>query len=261
MLSKLPTVIISALFIVAVLILALDANTQLFLLINQLGSAFADEMWVMITTFGHRLFALLLVLLLFWRHIDLLRAALIAALMSLLIIASMKSLIALPRPYDVLDPSSFYFIGEKITTYAFPSGHTATAFAIMGAVGLYFKNNSLLFFAFFFASLIGLSRIMLGVHWPIDVLVGAALGLASAWLSVAMINAKLIRDAIIWDYVTYIIYLLIAGYLFWQGSVYSDAFWLVKIVAAIGILVAISSVIWLYKGGNKDPISVTGWLS
>ena len=261
MLSKSPSFIISALFIVAVSILALDANTQLFLLTNKLGATFANEMWVMITTFGNRFFALLLVLIFFWRHLNLLRTALIAALISLLIVASLKSLIAFPRPYDVLNPSSFYFIGEKMTTYAFPSGHTAAAFAIMGSVGFYFKNSPLLLFAFLFASFIGLSRIMLGVHWPIDVLVGAALGWASAWLSVAIIHAKFIRDAIIWDYVTYLIYLLIAGYLFWQGSVYSDAFWLVKVVAAISILVAISSLIWLYKGGNKDPVIVTGWLS
>ncbi|MCK5810966.1 MAG: phosphatase PAP2 family protein [Cocleimonas sp.] len=261
MFSKSPSLIIIALFIVAVIILALDGNTRLFLLTNNVSSVFADEMWVMITTFGNRLFALLLVLILFWRHIDLLRAALIAALISLLIVASLKSLIALPRPYDVLDPTSFYFIGEKMTTYAFPSGHTAAAFAIMGSVGFYFKNSPLILFAFFFASLIGLSRIMLGVHWPIDVLVGAALGWASAGLSVALINAKFIRDAIIWDYATYLIYLLIAGYLLWQGSVYSDAFWLVKIVAGLGILTTISALIWLYKGGNKDPVSVTGWLS
>ena len=261
MFSKSPSLIIIALFIVAVIILALDGNTRLFLLTNNVSSVFADEMWVMITTFGNRLFALLLVLILFWRHVDLLLAALIAALISLLIVASLKSLIALPRPYDVLDPTSFYFIGEKMTTYAFPSGHTAAAFAIMGSVGFYFKNSPLILFAFFFASLIGLSRIMLGVHWPIDVLVGAALGWASAGLSVALINAKFIRDAIIWDYATYLIYLLIAGYLLWQGSVYSDAFWLVKIVAGLGILTTISALIWLYKGGNKDPVSVTGWLS
>ncbi|MCK5918735.1 MAG: phosphatase PAP2 family protein [Cocleimonas sp.] len=261
MFSKSPNFIIITLFIVAIIIFALNANAQLFLITNKLGSVFANEMWIMITTFGNRLFALLLVLIFFWRHLNLLRTVLIAALISLLIVASLKSLIALPRPYDVLEPSSFYFIGEKMTTYAFPSGHTATAFAIMGSVGFYFKNSPLLLFAFFFACLIGLSRIMLGVHWPIDILIGAALGWASAWLSVAIINARFIRDAIIWNYVTYLIYLLIAGYLFWQGSVYSEAFWLVKVIAAIGIFVAISSLIWLFKGGNKEPISVTGWLS
>ena len=261
MLSKSPSFIISALFIVAVIILALDVNTQLFLLLNQLGSAFTDEMWIIITTFGNRLFILLLVFIFFRRHLDLLRTALIAALISLLIVASLKSLIAFPRPYDVLNPSSFYFIDKKMTTYAFPSGHTAAAFAIMGSVGFYFKNSPLLLFAFLFACLIGLSRIMLGVHWPIDILVGAALGWTSAWLSVAIIHAKFIRDAIVWDYVTYLIYLLIASYLLWQGSIYRDAFWLVKVIAAISIFVAISSLIWLYKGGNKTPVIVTGWLS
>jgi membrane-associated phospholipid phosphatase len=161
----------------------------------------------------------------------------------------------------VLDPSSFYLISEKLTTYSFPSGHAATAFAILGSVGFYFRNNALLLFAFFLASLIGLSRIMLGVHWPIDILVGAALGWVCAWLSVAVIRAKFLRDTNIWNYVTYAIYLAVAAYLFWNGSRYGDALWLVIIISVIGMFIAISSFIWLFKGGNKDPISVTGWLS
>lgn len=261
MLSKSPAFIISTLFIIAVIIMALNANTPLFLLINNLGTTFSGDLWTIISVFGDRLFATLLILILFWRHLHLLRVVLIAALLSLLIVASMKSLIALARPYDVLDPASFYFIGEKMTTYAFPSGHTAAAFAIMGSIGFYFKDNALLLFAFFFASLIGLSRIMLGVHWPIDILIGAALGWVSAWLSVAIINANFLRDANIWNYVTYGIYLLIAGYLFWQGSDYTGVFWLVKIVSGIGILVSLAALIWLFKGGNKEPIRVTGWLS
>jgi membrane-associated phospholipid phosphatase len=261
MLSKSPVFIISTLFIIAIVIMLLNANTPVFLLINNLGTAFSSDMWMLITVFGDRLFATLLILILFWRHLHLLRIVLMAALVSLLIVASLKSLIALARPYDVLDPSSFYFFGEKMATYAFPSGHTAAAFAIMGSIGFYFKDNSLLLFAFFFASLIGLSRIMLGVHWPIDVLIGAALGWVSAWVSVAIINANFLRDANIWNYVTYGVYLVIASYLFWQGSPYESAFWLVKIVSGISIVVSLSALVWLFKGGNKEPVRVTGWLS
>ena len=261
MISKSPTFIVTALFTVAIIILLLDVNTQFFLLTNEVGALFADEMWIIITVFGNRPFALLLLFIFFWRHLDLLRAALVAALISLLIVVSMKALIAFARPYDVLDSTSFYFIGVKATTYAFPSGHTAAAFAILGSIGFYFRRNGLIMFLFLLASLVGVSRIMLGLHWPIDILVGAALGWMCAWLSLSLIQANFFRDTNIWNYVTYGIYLLMAGYLLWAGSEYKVAFWLVEIVAAIALLVAISALIWLLKGGNKKPICMSGWLT
>ncbi|MCK5896007.1 MAG: phosphatase PAP2 family protein [Cocleimonas sp.] len=261
MLKKSPIFIISTLFTVALSIFFLNANLQLFILTNKLGSAFTNETWVMISVLGHQFVTLILVLIIFRRHPDLLRAALLAALLSFLVVGGIKLLIALDRPYDVLDPASFYLISEKLTTYAFPSGHTAAAFSTLGCVGFYFRNNMLLLFAFFFASLIGLSRIMLGVHWPIDIFVGAALGWVFAWLSVAVIRAKFLRDSNIWNYVTYSIYLSIAAYLFWNVNQHGDALWLVLIISILGIFVALRSFIWLFKGGNKDPVSVTGWLS
>ena len=261
MLNKSPTIISSGFFLIALIILSLDANISLFLLINKVGTAFVDEIWILLTLFGNKMFILVLIFCFFSRSPDLLRAALIAALVSLLISSGIKSLIALERPYEVLNPASFQLIGNKLTTFSFPSGHTTGAFAVMGCVGFYYKNNGLILLALFFASLVGLSRIMLGVHWPIDVLIGAALGWVCASLGVSLINAHFLRDNNIWDYVTYAIYLLIAAYLFWQGSQYNTAYWMVKIVSGVGILVAIGAFIWLFRGGRKEPVSVTGWLS
>ncbi len=261
MFSKSPAIITSGLFLVAIIILLLDANTQLFLLTNKAGIAFIDEMWIFITLFGNKMVAFVLLSILFWRHPDLLRAALIAVLISFLITAGMKELIGLERPYILLDPASFHLIGEKLTSLAFPSGHTATAFAIMGCIGFYFKNNALVLLMLFFAALVGISRIMLGVHWPMDVVVGAALGWVCAWLGVSLIKAHFLRDHDIWNYVTYTICLLIASYLFWKGTQYPEAYWVVKVISGLGILVVLGAFIWLFKGGKKEPIRVTGWLS
>lgn len=68
---------------------------------------------------------------------------------------------------------------------SFPSGHTATAFAAAAAVG--FFHPRLRWPVYGLAALVGLSRIYLGVHFWLDVLAGAALGLAiglaAAWTS------------------------------------------------------------------------------
>ena len=66
---------------------------------------------------------------------------------------------------------------------SFPSGHAATAFAAAIAVGAFYPR--LRWPLLGMATLVGLSRIYLGVHYSLDVLAGAALGvvlgLAVAW--------------------------------------------------------------------------------
>ena len=65
------------------------------------------------------------------------------------------------------------------TGYAFPSGHTTVAVAI--AFALYFINKKVGYVFMFFALLIGLTRIIAGVHFPIDILGGFVLGALVAY--------------------------------------------------------------------------------
>ena len=261
MFSKSPLIIAIVFFLTAVVILALDINSSLFLRINATGGILPDSIWTHITTFGSRGFALIVFLLFFWKQTHLLRAALLAVLTSALISEGIKNAIALARPPAVLEPDAFHLIGTQLVTNSFPSGHTMTAFAIMGVIAFHFKYNIITLFAILLASLVGLSRIMMGVHWPIDVLVGASLGWVCGWLGMYLLDARIWRDHAVWNYLTYFIYLLVAAYLFYQGTGYRDVFLMEKIVSSLGILLALWSFVWLKKGGNKAPISYAGWLS
>ena len=64
---------------------------------------------------------------------------------------------------------------------SFPSGHTAASFAVAAAIYMegYKKSGRLLYLL---ATLIGLSRLYLGVHYPTDVIAGAIVGVFSAWV-------------------------------------------------------------------------------
>jgi undecaprenyl-diphosphatase len=61
---------------------------------------------------------------------------------------------------------------------AFPSGHSATAFACATVIG--WTAPRLRIPAFVLAAAIAWSRVYVGVHWPLDVLGGAALGVLVA---------------------------------------------------------------------------------
>lgn len=66
--------------------------------------------------------------------------------------------------------------------YSLPSGHTAAAFLVCGVVA--FLYPLWLLPALCWAALIGLSRVLLGVHYMTDIVAGALLGLGCANVAV-----------------------------------------------------------------------------
>jgi undecaprenyl-diphosphatase len=59
-------------------------------------------------------------------------------------------------------------------TGSFPSGHSATAFACATVIA--WASPRLAVPAFVLAALVAWSRVYVGVHWPLDVIGGSALG-------------------------------------------------------------------------------------
>ena len=83
--------------------------------------------------------------------------------LSYLIVTGLKLLIARERPDLALLPES---------SFSFPSRHAAIAFAIMP----FMVKETKLFFWWFAVVLIGLSRLLLGVHYLSDVIAGGLIG-------------------------------------------------------------------------------------
>jgi undecaprenyl-diphosphatase len=88
-----------------------------------------------------------------------------------------------PRPY-VTHGLSTHLLAASSPDPSFPSDHAAAAFAIAFAVLAFSRPAGLGFLAG--ATLIGVSRIALGLHYPSDVLAGAVVGWASATVVVHM---------------------------------------------------------------------------
>lgn len=96
----------------------------------------------------------------------------------------LKPLVARIRPFD-LNPAVSLLIPPP-NDPSFPSGHTAASFAAASA--LYFAKSRLWIPAGLLAVSVGFSRLYLYVHYPSDVLCGAALGIAFGLAAVRLVS-------------------------------------------------------------------------
>lgn len=131
----------------------------------------------------------LLVLIIFWKKNYFKRAILVslgsAIVARFAFVALFRYFIYSPRPFLVLEHVNILMNHEFESS--FPSGHASFYFAL--ATGAYFYNKKAGRIFLVLAGLMGLARIFVSVHWPLDILAGAVLG----WATALMINRVLGR--------------------------------------------------------------------
>ena len=160
----------------------------LFYFFNRQLAALPDIVWSLFSLLGTGWAVFALTAPTLWRAPRVVVAWLCAAPLAGALTRVGKMMADNPRPLEVLDPQTIHLIGEPLFVAAMPSGHTLTAFAAASAI--YFSlppaGRQRFLWLFAVALGVGLSRMAVGAHWPADVAVGAALGLASgllgAWL-------------------------------------------------------------------------------
>ena len=155
-------------------------NEQLFLAINHLAhqNAVLDAFMVFSAQYIPLILALTLIGAWFWPRAR--RAAFRAAVSGAgaLILAPLVGLLySQARPFALgLGTQLIHHVADN----GFPSDHTAVSFGV--AVSLLLSGDVLGPYAFVLALLVGFARIFVGVHFPTDVLAGAALGTLVALL-------------------------------------------------------------------------------
>lgn len=84
----------------------------------------------------------------------------------------LKNTLKRRRPPEALP--DFTSIIQASDQFSFPSGHTMAAFLFAGVATLHFGAAALPIYLW--AGAVGCSRVILGVHFPSDILAGAAIG-------------------------------------------------------------------------------------
>lgn len=151
----------------------LGSNSDLILMLQSLGEGFILLMQ-MFSLLGDEYFFLLILPITYWSIDD--RLGLHIGLI-LMLSASLNLILKVafhtPRPFWVLTDITpqRYDIG-----FGIPSGHAQNAVAVWGVIAAYVHKTWVWIAAVVLIFFIGLSRVALGVHFPIDVLTGWIVG-------------------------------------------------------------------------------------
>lgn len=166
-------------------------DVWVFMFLNMKGkrSPWMDWLMLAFTQLGNFIFAMILTLLFFGFGHDQMAIELILGMTILMLsVQIMKTLIHRKRPFSNF--TNIRIVGSRAIGQSFPSGHTSQAFFLATLLWTFFGRNLWIgVILYLIASLVGITRIYVGMHYPRDVLGGAALGIAMGLLGV-ILNAR-----------------------------------------------------------------------
>jgi undecaprenyl-diphosphatase len=180
-------------------------DADIFLFINSHHSPFFDHFFSMVTWLGSGWVAVPLagaVIFLATPRSYLARAlacAAIAGVLAGITNTQIKWAVHRPRPAVYFERqadlqevkqagSKVHEVGIPLRRDSFPSGHAATAFAAATILSLLYGGISAV--AFITGLVVAYSRVYMGVHFPLDVVAGAALGSGIALFSILFFRGK-----------------------------------------------------------------------
>ncbi len=185
----------------------LKLDSKLFLFLNNLGTTKFDAFWLSLSKIEANILMYLFLILLFF-HIKKLSPKFLYIFYLLFIIALMititdqganffKDSFQRLRPcYNESISDSLILVKENCGgKYGFFSAHASNSFSLAIFFGLLFKNRIryMIIITTVYASLISYSRIYLGVHFPIDIIVGSSFGIFVGFIIYSFVYLKFLK--------------------------------------------------------------------
>jgi len=164
-------------------------DKDLFIYLNSLGVEQYDTFWSTVTQFTTWIpLFLLFIFLFFFKNTKREGAFMFLTLLVMVffvvaVTALTKETVMRLRPNNDLELNAVIRILKIPSGYSFFSGHSSSSFSITTLVVLFFKKRFKWVYLFYvWPLLFAISRIYVGVHFPLDVAVGALVGMFAAWL-------------------------------------------------------------------------------
>ena len=167
-----------------------EFNEQLFWVINSDAGKAVDWLMIVVTSSGYSVIAILLGLAAIRLYGGFNRKNVAMFIAAILLgggaVHLVKQNLPLDRPLGYYAEKSPPMDGRVHAPYdrphhrTFPSGHSQTAFGVAAIIALMFRRHVALWFLW--AALVALSRVYLGVHFPLDVAAGSLFGALAAYL-------------------------------------------------------------------------------
>ena len=174
--------LLSLMFTVLAVYCCLFSKLDIFMALNGFHWIGLDYFFRFYTYLGDGICSMLVILLFVGRKkYRIAGILLLAFIVTGVLIYVLKSVFLAPRPNLYFQEISFVYhhFVPGVALYnsgSFPSGHTATAFAMATVLTLFTRNQQRSFLFFLAALLVGYSRVYLAQHFLLDVTVGMVLG-------------------------------------------------------------------------------------
>lgn len=173
----------------------LDIN--ILLSIHHFANPVLDRLMLSITSLGDPEFVVIIITmstgwLLWQRRLPEVKILILACVGALMLNQGMKSLFSRPRP--TLWPSLLHE-----TSFGFPSGHAIGSIVLYGLLSYFYAvyrphhAKGIYLFSVILISLIGFSRLYLGVHYPTDIIAGYITGWLWLMVCIKLLKSQKIR--------------------------------------------------------------------